>query len=189
MRLIAGLGMAFGLAQEAGAVFTFTSVAVPARQITLRVGTDASGTVDNVIFNVPGNSVGAGAVAGAPTILVVMTVRKPLTTPSAAAPQTLTVDSSAGLSCQSGGCGSTVIPFNTIGWVSTVVETGTYAGWDVPSGTFTGASNQSLINKSVNAGFQGVMTITNTLAFTYNNSTIYPSGVYSGRVVFTATSL
>lgn len=171
------------------AVFTWTYLPVTQRQITMQIGTAVGGTIDNVVFNVPGASVPlATPVTSANTVQVIITISKPVTA-NPATPQTLTVNSSAGLVCQSGGCGSTIIPMNTISWVSTVLETGTYAGWDVRSGSFTGSATQTLMSQLVNPLFQGPMTITNTLTFTYSNATIYPSGVYSGRVVFTASSL
>lgn len=189
MRMGVGLLAALCFIPEAWAVFTYANVNVSRRSITLRVGTAAAGTIDNVIFNVTGPNVGAGATASTtPGVLVQVTVSKPLTSGTNKA-QYLTVDSSAGLTCVAGsGCGSTVIPFTAISWVSTVQETGTYANWDVPSGTFNGGV-QTLYSNNVNVGFEGTMTVTNTLAFTYANTTIYPSGQYTGRVTYTAASL
>lgn len=189
MRMSVGLIAALCFIPEAGAVFTYSNVNVSRRSITLRVGSATPGAIDNVIFNVTGPNVGAGATASTtPGVFVQVIVSKP-TTSGAARAQSLTVDSSAGMACVAGsGCGSTVIPFTAISWVSTVQETGTYADWDVPSGTFNGGV-QTLYSNNVNVGFEGTMTVTNTLAFTYANTTIYPSGQYTGRVTFTAASL
>lgn len=189
LRIIAGLVAALCFIPEAGAVFTYASVNVNRRSVTLRVGTPTAGSIDNVIFDVTAPNVGAGATASTtPGVLIQITVSKP----AAGAPdraQSLTVNSSGGLTCVAGsGCGTTVIPFTEISWVSTVQETGTYANWDVPSGTFT-TGTQTLYTNNVNAAFEGTMTVTNTLAFTYANTTIYPAGQYTGRVTFTAASL
>ena len=189
MRISVGLLAALCFIPEAGAVFTYSNVNVSRRSITLRVGTATAGTIDNVTFDVTGPNVGAGPTASTtPSVFVQVIVSKP-TTSNPERAQSLTVDSSQGMTCVAGsGCGSTVIPFTEISWVSTVQETGTYANWDVPSGTFNGGL-QTLYSNTVNVAFEGTMTVTNTLAFTYANTTIYPSGKYTGRVIFTAASL
>lgn len=189
-RLAAGLLAGLCLVHDAAAVFTFSNVNVARRQVTLRIGTNTAGVIDNVAFNVAGAALAGGAVASTSGgVLVQVIVRKPQTSGAALA-QSLTVNTSAGLTCVSGsGCGTTVIPFSSISWVSVVQETGTYANWDIPDGTFTGASAQTLYNVNVNPAFEGVMTSTNTLTFSYANATVYPSGSYTGRVIFTAASL
>ena len=190
VRLGCGLLASLCLAGEASAVFTYTNLYVSRREVTLRVGTNTAGVVDNVVFDVSGAVAGGGTVASTTGgIYVQVTVRKPVTGNPWQA-QSLTVDSSAGLACVTGsGCGVTVIPFNTISWVSVVQESGDYADWDIPSGTFTGGASQTLYSNNVNPAFGGVMESTNTLTFSYANTTVYPSGNYTGRVVFTAASL
>ncbi len=191
VRLGCGLLASLCLAGEASAVFTYVpNFLVWQRQVTLRVGTNTAGVIDNVVFDVSGAAAGGGTVASTTGgIYVQVTVRKPSTGNPARA-QSLTVDSSAGLACVTGsGCGATVIPFNTISWVSVVQESGTYADWDIPSGTFTGDATQTLYSNNVDPAIVGVMESTNTLTFSYANTTVYPSGNYTGRVVFTAASL
>lgn len=190
VRLGCGLLASLCLAGEASAVFTYTSISVTRREVTLRVGTNTAGVVDNVVFDVGGAAVGGGTVASTTGgIYVQVTVRKPVTGNPARA-QSLTVDSSAGLACVAGsGCGATVIPFTTISWVSVVQESGPYANWDIPSGTFTGGATQTLYSNNVEPAVGGVMDSINTLTFSYANTTVYPSGNYTGRVVFTAASL
>lgn len=177
------------MAQDAAAVFTYSNVTVSRRQVTLRVGTNSS-AIDNVVFDVTGAALGSSAVPSTTGgVYVQVTVRKPSTNGAAMA-QSLTVDSSAGLTCAGGtGCGNTVIPFSSISWVSVVQETGTYANWDIPDGTFTGSATQTLYNVNVNPAFEGVMDTINTLSFSFSNATVYPSGRYTGRVIFTAASL
>jgi hypothetical protein len=189
-RLAAGLLAGLCCMHDAAAVFTWSNVNVTRRQVTLRIGTNTTGVIDNVIFDVAGAALGGGAVPSTTGgVYIQVTVRKPLTSGAALA-QSLTVNSSAGLTCVSGsGCGTTVIPFSSISWVSVVQESGTYANWDIPNGTFTGAAAQTLYNVNVNPLFEGVMDSTNTLTFSYANSTVYPSGNYTGRVIFTAASL
>ncbi|MBL8372757.1 MAG: hypothetical protein JNK28_15335 [Burkholderiaceae bacterium] len=190
-RLLAVTSLLLGVSADVAAVFTWANVAVPRRQVTLRIGTNTTGVIDNVVFDVTGANVGSGTAvtAGSGDIFVQVTVRKPVTGNPARA-QSLTVNSSAGLTCVGGsGCGTTVIPFTTISWDSVVQEGGTYANWDVPSGTFTGAAAQTLYTNNVNPAFEGVMDSINTLTFRYANTVVYPSGNYTGRVVFTAASL
>lgn len=190
-RWLAFAGLLLGASADVAAVFTWANVAVPRRQVTLRIGTNTAGVIDNVVFDVTGANVGSGTAVTASSgdIFVQVTVRKPVTGNPARA-QSLTVNSSAGLTCVGGsGCGTTVIPFTTISWDSVVQEGGTYANWDVPSGTFTGGATQTLYSNNVNPAFEGVMDSINTLTFRYANTVVYPSGNYTGRVVFTAASL
>ncbi|RZI97741.1 MAG: hypothetical protein EOO54_29510, partial [Haliea sp.] len=123
LRAFAAAGVGLFAAHEAGAVFTFTAFGSP-RRIILQVGS-ANTTVNNVTFNVnnaglflnptpvtgtPGNGTPATAPANGTEIRV--TTRIPANV--AGTRVTLTVDSSAGLTCVGGsGCGATVIPFNT----------------------------------------------------------------------------
>ena len=90
------------------------------------------------------------------------------------------------MSCVSGGCGSTIIPFSTVSWVSNNLQGGANAGLDIQSGSFNDSAAQGLVALTVPAGSDSV-TIRNVLVFTYSNATLYPSGTYSGRVTFTAT--
>lgn len=195
--VLAGLGLL--CAQESHAVFTTTGLGTP-RQTTLRVGS-ANGTINNVSFDVLGANVSPSptAVTGVPgngtpgtspangTEIQVIT-RMPGTFLGSST-LTLTVDSSAGLSCVGGsGCGSTLIPFNTISWTSYNMDPG---GDDLASGTFNGSASQQLAGKNQYTGIfsAGSLIMTNVLIFSYNNVTLYPAGRYQGRVVYTATNL
>ena len=194
---VAGLGLLFS--QEASAVFTTTGLGTP-RQTTLRVGS-ANGTINNVSFNVTGANVNPSpaAVTGVPgngtpatspangTEIQVIT-RMPGTF-FGSSTLTLTVDSSAGLSCVGGsGCGSTLIPFNTISWTSYNMDGG---GDDLVSGTFNGSASQQLASRNQYTGIfsAGSLIMTNVLIFSYNNATLDPAGRYQGRVTYTATNL
>jgi hypothetical protein len=98
----------------------------------------------------------------------------------------LTVNSAAGLACRGGsGCGSTVIPFSTIGWAAH--EKSSYATVDIQNGRFSGSATQTLAHFYC-CGI-GTVEMANTLVFTYDNATLYPAGRYEGRVVFTASML
>ena len=176
---------------EAQAVFTFSAY-TPVRQITMRVGA-AGATVNTVTFNVTGANIAPTptAVIGTPDAAT------PATTPVGGTEVTLTaglvspggqrvtlnVNSSAGMSCVAGsGCGTTVIPMNTVSWTSYNHDV-TYPTFDIQNGTFTGATNQQLTNYTVSGAS---VTMSNILIFQYNNATLYPSGQYRGRVIYTA---
>lgn len=192
-------GLALLFVQDAQAVYTLVSLG--SRQTTLRVGS-ANGTINNVRFNVTGANISPSptAVTGVPgngtpatspangTEIQVIT-RMPGTL-FGSSTLTLTVDSSAGLSCVGGsGCGTTSIPFNTIGWTSYNLDSG---GDDLVSGTFDGSASQQLARRNQYTGIiftSGSLIMTNVLIFSYDNLTLYPSGIYRGRVVYTATNL
>lgn len=176
---------------QAGAVFTFLPYANP-RFIQLQVGA-AGATINNVTFDVTGanTSPSPTPVQGVPD------AGTPVTAPAGGVRVRmrgqwrrgneilrLTVNSAAGLACVGAtGCGSTVIPFNTISWVAH--EKVNFATFDIQDGSFNGSTTQTLANFSC-CGF-GSVEMANTLVFTYNNATLYPAGRYTGRVVFTAS--
>lgn len=184
---------------QAGAVFTFFPYTNP-RLIQLQVGASGA-TINNVTFNVTGASTSPNPlpVVGVPDALT------PATTPAGGVrvrllgrwgdntlnPRfRLSVDSAAGLACVgSTGCGSTVIPFNTISWVAH--EKSNFTAFDIQDGSFSGSATQTLAEfVCCTSNFsQQNFEMTNTLVFTYNNTTLYPAGTYRGRVVFTATTL
>lgn len=185
--LLAGL-LACG---QAGAVFTFLPFGTP-RFIQLQVGS-AGGTINNVTFNVTGanTSPTPSPVVGVPD------AGAPVTNPSGGVRVrmrgqwgsgnqvlSLRVNSAAGMACvPATGCGSTVIPFNTISWAA--FEKSNFTQFDIQSSSFTGGATQLLSQFSCCGGASVEMA--NTLVFTYNNATLYPAGRYTGRVVFTAT--
>lgn len=175
---------------QAGAVFTFLPYANP-RFIQLQVGS-AGATINNVTFNVMGSNTSPNPfpVQGIPS------VGTPATAPAGGVRVrmrgqwnsgnqrlTLSVDSAAGLACVGAtGCGSTVIPFNTISWVAH--EKVNFTAFDIQNGSFNGSATQQLANFTVSGAS---IEMANTLIFTYNNATLYPAGSYLGRVVFTAS--
>lgn len=189
--------LACGISVPANAVITTVSDTGSTYALSLQVGSAAG--VDTVQFNVTGNNVGLTPtpVTGSPAIDISVTPMRPVSTSSTARPVTLRVDSSTGLSCQSGSCGATIIPFSKISWTASN-NTGT---GDIQSGQFTGATNQQLASFNANATFCSSPFIifcfgwtyqSNTLnatrlTFSYANDTIYPAGTYQGTVYFTAS--
>ena len=98
----------------------------------------------------------------------------------------MTVDSTAGLVCVGGsGCGTTIVPFDSVSWISNNKQAGPNAGLDIQNGSFNGSANQSLVNLVLSPS----VTLSNVLVFQYNNSTLYPAGQYRGRVIYTASVL
>ena len=180
------------LTTDAFAVFTFSAYA-PVRQITMRVGS-AGGTVNNVTFNVTGANIsptplavtgtpGGGAPVTSPAGGTEVTLTAGLVSPGGQR-VTLTVNSSAGMTCVGGtGCGTTIIPFTTVSWTA-FNHDATYPSFDIQNGTFTGATNQTLTNYTVGGGS---ISMSNVLIYQYNDATVYPSGQYTGRVIYTAT--
>ncbi len=123
----------------------------------MRVGIARFGTISNVTFDVTGANVSPSPTAvigepsegAAPGSAPANSVRISVSnrwTYFAGQRVIVTADSSAGLACSSGPCGSTVIPFSKISWTSSSLATGTYAGQDFGSGSFSGGTNQSLID-------------------------------------------
>lgn len=180
------------LIPDASAVFTFSPLTAR-RSITMQVGSSVAGTINSVNFDVnnanispnplpvigvPSTTASTAATSPAGGVLVSLTAQMPGTTLV-----TLNVDSAAGLSCTGSGCGSTIIPFNTISWTAYNHDT-TYPTFDIQNGTFSGSSSQSLTSYYVSGG--GV-TMSNVLVFQYANTTLYPAGQYNGRVTFTAS--
>lgn len=183
---------------NAWAVTTTTPLVTTPRRLTLQVGSALFGTVNSVTFNVtndkvspnnvaiqgiPNNTAGTAATSVTNGVLFRVTSEVPISLISTWQNVKFTVDSSVGLACISGtGCGSTIIPFNTISWASD--STNPSAGLDIASGSFTGGSTQTLFwVGSMNAGLK----VENVLVFSYANSTLYPAGRYTGRVTYTAS--
>ena len=169
-------------AADAGAVFITFPTDSPL-QLRLRVGPSTDNTVDTVSFPaISGANISPApsAVTYTPLVEVVLSLQRPLLTfPNNVV---LTVNSSAGMACQSGGCGSTVIPFTEVCWVSTNKDS---SGDDIQNGCFNGTASQQIAN------FGWVLfnsrRMYNTLQFSYQNSRVYPAGRYFGTVTYTAT--
>lgn len=182
-----------GAAGPAHAVILTTFVSVT-QGITLRVGS-AGGTVDEVTFDVSNADVAPspGVVTGGGVGAVLVTVSADKTGLFSPSTVTLTASSAAGLPCITvTTCASTVIPFSSIGWVSSNLDTGTNAGNDIQTGSFNGSASQQLaqfgLPNFIQTFLQGSSRtqMSNTLTFSYVNSTLYPAGSYQGRVTFTA---
>ncbi|RZL93072.1 MAG: hypothetical protein EOP82_08465 [Variovorax sp.] len=186
---------------EAAAVLTTVALGSGQRSITLQVG-NATG-IDNVVFNVTGTNVSPSATPVTNTTPVDIRITANRVSPSFEPWITLTADSSGGLACVGGtGCGSTVIPFNSISWQSTNADA---SGLDIQDGAFNGTATQQLARYRNN--YRDCRTydffcaigwvaydyydtnMHNALRFTYANGALYPAGQYRGRVTFTATML
>lgn len=188
--------LACGVTAPACAVMTTVTDTGSSYALSLQVG-QATGT-DTVQFNVTDNNVAISPtpVAGTPSIDFSVTPVRPVSTASTSRPVTLRVDSSLGLACQSGGCGTTVIPFSKISWtVSNNGGTG-----DIQNGQFTGSTSQQIATFDANATYCSLWFIVcfgwtyqsnvmngTRLTFTYANDTLYPAGTYKGTVYFTAS--
>lgn len=194
LMLLSVTALMFGAVSQAWAVITLLPTGSP-RQLIMRVGS-ANATVNKVVFdvlnaNVSPNPVpvvgvpGSGAPATSPTGGVEVYVRTRNQNQGGKFTNLiLTVDSSAGLACVGGsGCGATLIPFNTISWVSYDQDT-TYVGFDIQNGRFDGSASQVLTNYWMD---DVSVEMSNVLVFTYDNATLYPAGLYLGRVIYTAT--
>ena len=189
-----------GYSVSAHAVLTWGSSGTN-QSITLPVGSTTAGNVNSVNFDVSNALLNSNntSVQGTPSS------DTPITSPTGGVPiifsatmtsrasnayvdVKVTAKTPAGLTCVSGsGCGTTVIPFNKISWVA--YGNGTDANslvTDVKSGTFVNNGTQNLSY----AGYKGGSpTVSNSLIFNYDASTIYPAGRYTGRVTYTATIL
>lgn len=184
---------------DADAALTTTSgsVSTHTRRLTMRVGSNLIGEISTVTFNVTGGTVGptptpiAGLsnftnVSGTPANSVRVSVSNRWTD-FAGNRVIVTADSSTGLACTAGPCGSTVIPFSKISWTSSGLQTGANAGRDFASGSFSDSSTQPLLDFTVTTSPMRSFSIVNEWNFTYSNDTLYPAGTYQGRVTFTAT--
>jgi len=186
---LAGL---FGAVQDAGAVFTFTG-SYGTIGLVMQVG--SPNLVDEVVFNVTGTNLGKtpaavpGTVSGSASgVVIKVTPTRPLLTfPDSV---TVTVDSSLALSCQTPAtCSGVNIPFTNIRWTSTDATTPSGGNTDIQSGTFTGTAGQEVARYSPWGFLEGSRQMSNTLNFSYINTTLYPAGTYKGSVRFTATML
>jgi hypothetical protein len=201
VRALAGILASGFVTAQAHAVLVIANVN-GVRSVTMRVGS-ANATVNTVTFDVlnanvsptptpvtgvPGNGTPATAPANGTEVEVIAQVPN-----NEVRTLTLSVNSTPGLSCIAGtGCGTTIIPFTTIAWTSFNKEAGALAGQDIQDGVFTGGANQVLATGVVDTTGPGTgfrVTMTNVLIFRYANATVYPSGRYTGRVVYTVTNL
>jgi hypothetical protein len=179
--LCLGLAAIVAIAEEANALTFVIANGTP--QIYLRVG--QTGRTPSVVnFAVTGANAGnatpiAGTVtanagsasaaqtpnfAACPANYVRIVARARSTTAGRAA--SLTVNSTAGIAS-----GGNTIPFTQFDWISDDAA-------DLPSGTFTGAASQPLVtflsSREVGACHQ----------FRYLNTQVYPSGSYTGNLIY-----
>lgn len=147
------------------------------------------GTIDNVGFTVSGANLqpSPAPVTRPDTVTVLLTADKALL---ALAVNTvrLTATAAPGLGCTTPtSCGSTSIPFSTISWVSTNPDA---TGQDIQSGSFNASGSPQQLAQfplPLLSLLSARTEMNNALRFRYANSTLYPSGTYTGRVTFTAT--
>jgi hypothetical protein len=167
------------------------------RSITLQVGS-ANAAINTVTFDVLNAAIapsaapvtgvaGGGAPPTAPAggVFVMLTTNRRGNAPDVVK---LVANSSAGMRCQSGVCTASplTIPFSTVSWTSFEVTGGGFnAG--IASGRFTGSASQTLLSLTVPARAGNGVLVANTLVFSYDNATLFPSGTYSGRVTYTAS--
>lgn len=200
-RALAAIIAAGFMTTHADAVLVIANVNGP-RSVTMRVGS-ANATINTVTFDVlnanvsptptpvtgvPGNGTPPTAPANGTEVQVIAQVPN-----NAVRTLRLSVNSAAGLNCIAGtGCGTTLIPFTSVSWTSYNKEVGALAGQDIQDGVFSGGADQELARGVVDTtgpGSGARITMTNVLIFRYANATIYPSGRYTGRVVYTVTNL
>jgi len=193
LRAVAAVALLAGIAPHAEAVFTYAATSQP-YGITLQVGSAVA--TDEVVFNASGPNAGLtmAPVAGSQSITISISPARPAMVFAETRPVTLTANVPAGLVCTTApSCGTTVIPFSTISWVSTDatspnegdIQNGTFAPGNAtqPLASFNAATTTLLVFNG-NTRF-----MSNTLTFQYSNATVYPAGSYSGTVRFTATML
>jgi hypothetical protein len=180
--LVAAIASMLAVAETAHAL-TFV-IANGTAQIYLRIG-QTGGTVNVVSFAVTGANGGNGtAIAG--TVVAAAGAASAAQTPNfaacpanyvrivararstAAAPRTATLSVNSTASISGGG---NTIPFTQFDWVSDDAA-------DLPAGTFTGAPAQPLTSfttsREVGACHQ----------FRFLNTQVYPSGTYTGNLVY-----
>lgn len=182
------LALVLAPAGAAQAIITTTLLTLSGNRLTLRVGA-AGGTIDNVAFTVSGANLqpSPAPVTRPDTVTVLLTADKALL---ALAVNTvrLSVTAAPGLGCTTpASCGSTSIPFSQISWVSTNPDA---TGQDIQSGSFNASGSPQQLAQfplPLLSVLSARTEMNNALRFSYANSTLYPSGTYTGRVTFTAT--
>jgi len=186
LTVLAGAALCAAAAMLAHAA-TVAIASGPGR-IILQVGSGTT-TINQVNISVPGANVGDGtAVAStsvtpadptcpANSILIDAQARSQTNQPRTA---TLTADSSTPLNS-----GTATIPFTEISWASSTPGGGPNgclaAPVTIPSGTFSGASGQSLVS------FGASQRACVCAQFSYRNTGIVSAGTYTGRVTYTLT--
>ena len=161
MLLLAGIACGYSKIAEA-VVFTLKDAAPP--EILIPVGGGGK-SIHTVTFDVPLANAGDGTpVTGSRRIWIRLEIRSTAATHLTGF---LTVDSSTPLDNGAGG----TIPVSDISWTA---EDG-----DIPSGTYTGTSNQLL------ASFTSSVRVRDRLSFSFANTSLYDAGTYTGQVTYT----
>jgi len=156
-------------ATPAGALtFTWNSLIYWLPFVYIEVG--AGEPVATVNFSVPAGQAGNGvAVVGTPAVLVRVIGRRTLLGSSS---YVVTVDSSTALRNARG----VPLPLSNFTW--------TAAQGEFAAGTFNGTVNQQFFRYTGSyLGFEDMLT------FRYRNTTVFPSGTYTGQVRFTIAQL
>ena len=140
----------------------------PQDEIYLRVGTGSG--VETVVHNVPQAHIGDGTpIVGTPTdIEIEVHARRGGPWGWGRLRYVVTADSSIPMSN-----GIATIPFTDIHWTSR-------AG-DIPAGSFNGTPDQVILGPT-----RVFYLVRDWLTFTYSNDRVVPSGVYTGRITYTA---
>ncbi|QJR13884.1 hypothetical protein [Usitatibacter palustris] len=177
---IAGIAFLLLVAAPAGA--TTVVIANGAAQIALRVGA-TGGTISTVAFAPAAATAGtgvavlgttnaaAGSVQGAnfPTACAANNVRIwAMARSTVGAPRTATLQVNGSINLTSGG---NTIPLTDFDWV-------TSAGTEIASAAFSGSGTQALTS------FVTSREVSVCLRFRFLNTTVYPSGTYTGQITY-----
>jgi hypothetical protein len=137
-------------------------------EIRLRVG--ALVGITRVNHSVPATKVGDGTpIAGTPnSVFIEASARRANIWQAICANYVISVDSSVPLSS-----GGNTIPFTDISW--------TAQDGHIPSGSFSGTPGQVILRPT-----RAIWRVRDWHTFYYNNVRIVPSGIYTGRVTYTA---
>ena len=151
----------------AGAInFNLKNKASP--QLSIQVGKGKK-NINEVAFSVPASQLGNGNVITAkPGIKITVKIRA---TGATSLPASLTVDSFSN-PLETNDPGSSTIPFSQISW--------TARRGDIPSGTFTGAINQPIVDFT-----SSKHKLDDVHTFSYANTLDLEAGTYTGRVIYT----
>jgi hypothetical protein len=150
----------------------------PGPQLRIAIGSLGT-TIDTVVFDLAATSPGSGTpIIGSAPVQVEVAYKKQ---GAAAVTIVLTTDGSTAMACITPAtCGATSIPMTQVSWTASMGQ------W--PSGTFSGAASQLLLNFTAGGGGGAVTVREDILSYSYANATAYPAGTYQGRVTYTAVS-
>jgi hypothetical protein len=150
----------------------------PGPQLHIAIGS-LGATIDTVVFDLGATAPGSGIpIPGSAPVQVEVAYKKQ-------GPGFViifvTTDGSSAMACTTPAtCGATSIPMTAISWTASSGQ------W--PSGTFSGGANQLLLIFLAGGGGGAITRREDVLSYSYANSTVYPTGIYQGRVTYTAVS-